>query len=140
MHPRKRKQYDAEYDYSEAYRYLQNARETLHKSDIDYGTVYHDSKYVREAAGIAYLAALKAIDSYLLRKGVKVDDLPDSIEEYRLLINKKIPLNGKLMAALKVAYENLHLLAYYRGGTSVGMIKAGFDNCRKIIDMLAKTK
>ena len=106
---------------------------------MQYGA-YNDAKYVREAAGIAYLAALKAIDAYLINKGVREDDLPDSIEEYRVFIKKKIPLNGKLTVALKIVYENLHLLAYYRSGTDVKMIKSGFENCKKIIDMLAKIK
>ena len=126
-----------EYSTSEAYRYLANAKETISKSAIQYGA-YSDSKYVREAAGIAYLAALKAIDTYLINKGVHEDDLPDSIEEYRKLIGKKIPLNGKLTVALKIVYQNLHLFAYYRGGTNVDMVKAGFENCKKIIDMLSK--
>ena len=130
---------DNEYAISEAYRYLENAKETLKKSDMEYG-VYCDAKYVREAAGIAYLSALKAIDTYLLRKGVRQDDLPDSIEAYRFMIKKKIPLNGNLMAALRIVYENLHLLAYYRGGVGIEMVKEGFVNCKKIIDMLAKTK
>ena len=39
---------------------------------------------------------------------------------------KKIPHNGKLKAALKIAYENLHLFAYYRGATGVKLVKEGF--------------
>jgi hypothetical protein len=37
--------------------YLENAKQTLSKSLIEYGTIYSDSKYVREASGIAYLSA-----------------------------------------------------------------------------------
>ncbi|MCC6012070.1 hypothetical protein LM594_03720 [Candidatus Caldipriscus sp.] len=36
---------------------------------------------------------------------------------------EKIPRNGKLMANLITAYQNLHILAYYRGGVGVQMIK-----------------
>ncbi|MEA3447961.1 MAG: DUF5618 family protein, partial [Bacteroidota bacterium] len=43
----------------EAYRYLNNAKKTISKSPIEYG-IYLDAKYVKEAAGIAYLSALKA--------------------------------------------------------------------------------
>ena len=128
-----------EYSIGEAYRYLANAKQTISKSSIEYG-IYTDSKYVREAAGIAYLSALKAIDTYLINKGIAEKDLPSSIEEYRTLVKKRIPLNGKLMAALKIVYENLHLFAYYRGGTDVKMVKSGFEQCKKIIDMLDKTK
>ena len=128
-----------EYSFSQAYRFLENAKQTIAQSSIEYGA-YTDERYTREAAGIAYLSALKAIDTYLINKGVTQDDLPNSIEEYRKLIGKKIPLNGKLSAALRIVYDNLHLLAYYRGGTGVKMIKEGFENCKKIIDMMAVTK
>lgn len=122
-----------------AYRYLKNAKQTIGKTTIEYGR-YTDTKYVSEAAGIAYLASLKAIDSYLLGKGIKYAQLPKSIEGYRAALKKHIPLNGKLWAALNTVYENLHILAYYRSGTGVGMVKEGFQNCKKIIDMLDKTK
>lgn len=52
----------------EARRYLANGKETIGKSPID-GKLYADEKYVREGAGIAYLAALKAIDGYLVGRG-----------------------------------------------------------------------
>ena len=110
----------------EAYRYLLNAKQTISNSPIEYG-IYQDTKYVREAAGIAYLTALKAIDGYLIGKGIPADELPDSIEEYRRLVKKKIPLNGILVGALTIVYENLHLFAYYREGRSVNMVKEGFE-------------
>ena len=65
----------------EAKRYLANGKETIAKSPIE-GKLYADEKYVREGAGIAYLAALKAIDGYLVGKGISKDKLPKSIEEY----------------------------------------------------------
>lgn len=122
----------------EAYRYLTNAKQTLGNSPLEYGR-YSDSKYVREAAGIAYLSALKAIDVFLLSRGVSEDDLPKSIEEYREAVTKKMPHNGKLKAALDTVYENLHKLAYYQGGTDVKMVKSGLENCKKIIEMIDKT-
>ena len=48
----------------EAYRYLQNAKDTLAKIPIEDG-IYMDSKYVREASGIAYLAPLLAEKVFL---------------------------------------------------------------------------
>jgi hypothetical protein len=67
---------------AEAKRYLKNAKEILSQTDIRYGKIYEDAKIVREAAGIAYLAALKAIDGYLIGKGISPEKLPTSIEEY----------------------------------------------------------
>jgi len=93
---------------------------------------------VREAAGMAYLAALKAIDVYLISIGLERKVLPKSIDGYWNLIRKKIPLNGKLTASVNTVYENLHIFAYYRGGVGVEMVKEGFSNAKKIIDMLSK--
>ncbi|MEI6436409.1 MAG: DUF5618 family protein [Bacteroidota bacterium] len=133
----KAKQTENEYTIAEAYRYLANAKETIGKSPIAYG-IYTDSKYVREAAGIAYLSALKALDVYFLSKGMKKADLPQSIEEYLTFVKKKIPLNGKLNSALTVVYQNLHIFGYYRGGVDLALVKSGFDNARKVIEMMEK--
>ena len=127
-----------EYTITEAYRYLENAKETIAKSPIEYGR-YTDSKYVSSGAGIAYLAALRAIDAYLISRDFPKDKLPKSIDGYFDTIHKKIPLNGKLSAALTIVYENLHILAYYRRGTDVKMVKSGLENVMKIITMMEKS-
>lgn len=120
----------------EARRYLVNAKQTLARSHIE-NDIYKDAKYVKEAAGIAYLSALTAIDGYLIGKGINGDKLPASFEGYWNAVHKNIPLNGKLHDALTVVYQNLHILAYYRGGVGVEMVKEGFSNAKKIIDMLS---
>ena len=117
---------------AEAGRYFKNAKGILKKIPIEYG-IYTDSKYVKEAAAMGYLSALRAIDSYLLKDGVKPDKLPTSIQEYAKAL-KKIPHNGKLMTAFRVVYENLHILAYYRSGVDVDMVKSGFKRAKEIID------
>jgi hypothetical protein len=111
---------------------LKNAKEILSKAEIEYGRIYKDPKITREAAGIAYLAALMAIDGYLLSMGVPPDKLPTSIQEYMNAV-EKIPRNGKLMANLITAYQNLHIFAYYRGGVGVQMIKEGIKSVEEII-------
>jgi hypothetical protein len=122
---------------SEAKRFLKNAKEILSKTEIEYGKIYKDPKATREAAGIAYLAALLAIDGYLISKGTPKDKLPTSIDGYMDVI-RKIPRNGKLMANLITAYQNLHVFAYYRGGVNVDMIKAGLKSVEEIINVLEK--
>jgi hypothetical protein len=117
---------------SEAKRFLKNAKEILSKTEIEYGKIYKDPKATREAAGIAYLAALLAIDGYLISKGTPKDKLPTSIDGYMDAI-RKIPRNGKLMANLITAYQNLHVFTYYRGGVNVDMIKAGLKSVEEII-------
>jgi hypothetical protein len=49
---------------------------------------------------------------------------------------RKIPKNGKLMANLITAYQNLHVFAYYRGGVGVEMIKEGLKSVEEIIKIL----
>ncbi len=121
----------------EAKRFLKNAKEILSKTEIEYNRIYKDPKATREAAGIAYLAALLAIDGFLISKGTSPDKLPTSIQGYMDAV-KKIPRNGKLMANLITAYQNLHILAYYRGGVNVDMIKAGLKSVEEIINILEK--
>lgn len=126
----------AEEALNEAKKYFDNAKESLKKSHIEFGR-YKEPKYVKEGAGMCYLAALRAIDSYLLRNGMKPDKLPTSIEEYIKSL-RKVPHNGKLIASLKTVYENLHIFAYYRSGVDVEMIKSGFTRAKEIIDIFAK--
>ena len=126
------------HDYTnEANRYLQNAKETIKKSPVDYGR-YQDPKYVSEAAGIGYLAALKAINGYLIvKKGYSKKELPTSIEAYRKEV-KKIPHNGKLLNALIDVYDILHIGAYYHELENTDVIKVGFKRVKEIIDLMGK--
>ncbi|MDR0567490.1 MAG: DUF5618 family protein [Prevotellaceae bacterium] len=55
--------------YSEAMRYMENAKAALQKARKE-GKHYSDKKYVRMACGTAYSAILIALDAYLLLKGV----------------------------------------------------------------------
>ncbi|MEW6102295.1 MAG: DUF5618 family protein [bacterium] len=122
--------------FNEANRYFANAKETLLKTEIEYDR-YKDRKYVKEASAMAYLAALSAIDGYLLSIDTPKDKLPTRIEEYEKALHK-IPHNGKLISAMATVYENLHIFGYYRGGVGVNMIKEGFQKAKLIIDTLSK--
>ena len=124
--------------FSNAKRYFANAKETLLSSEIEYDR-YKDEKYVKEASAMGYLAALQAIDGYLLSTGITPDKLPTSITEYEKSL-KKIPHNGKLMSAMATVYENLHIFGYYRGGVDVEMIKSGFSKAKLIINTLSGDK
>lgn len=99
----------------EAVRYFENAKELLKKSPVD-NSRYSDVKYVQEACGTAYLAVLKAIDEYLLKRGVSEKDLPDSVEGYRDMLKKYLSVhNGKLTKDFNSLYKLLHIAGYYRG-------------------------
>jgi hypothetical protein len=124
--------------FREASEFSNNTKEILSRSPIEYG-LYKDTKLVKEACGLCYLAPLKAIDGYLLSIGTPQDKLPTSIIEVEKAL-QKIPRNGKLMAAMTAVYQNLHIFGYYRGGVEVEMIKAGFKYAKFIIDTLSKRK
>lgn len=119
----------------EARTYLKNAGESLRKSPVEFG-IYKEPKYVKEASAVGYLAALRAIDSYLLVRGIAPEKLPTSIEEYQKHL-RKIPHNGKLLAALTVVYQNLHIFAYYRGGVDVEMVKSGLARAEELVESFA---
>ncbi|MEW6687240.1 MAG: DUF5618 family protein [Candidatus Edwardsbacteria bacterium] len=122
-----------------AERYYRNAKEFLRQAKIEYG-IYKDEKPVREACGLGYLAALQAIDGFLLQMGLTKDKLPTSIDGYQSALKKYAARDGKVMAALTVVYQNLHILGYYRGGVDVEMIKSGFEKARFVIEHLSANK
>ena len=55
--------------YSEAVRYIDNAKECLSKAKKE-GGYYNDQKYVRMACGTAYSGLLVALDCYFILKGM----------------------------------------------------------------------
>ncbi|MEO5674704.1 MAG: DUF5618 family protein [Chitinophagales bacterium] len=121
---------------TEAHRYLQNAKLMLAEVSVEYGA-YQDPKYSGMAAETAYLAALKAVDHYLIRKkNFTADKLPKSYEGYQNAIEKYIPLNGKLSYALHIAWQNLHVFAHYRDGVDKNLIKSGIENVERVIKMM----
>jgi len=99
----------------EALRYLKNARERLKSAPVEDNT-YTDVKPVREACGTAYLAVLKAIDDYLLEKGVERKKLPKSFEAYMEMFRKYALIHdGKQIREFDKLYDLLHIAGYYRG-------------------------
>jgi hypothetical protein len=119
----------------EAVRYLENAKDLLKKSPVD-NNRYSDIKYVQEACGTAYLAVLKAIDEYLLKRGVSQKDLPDSVEGYRDMLKKYLSVhNGKLTKDFNSLYNLLHIAGYYRGLLDrVEIVKDTFKITKSFID------
>jgi uncharacterized protein (UPF0332 family) len=99
----------------EALRYLENAKAMLKTASIEDNT-YTDGKPVQEACGTAYLAVLKAIDEYLLKKGVDEKELPQSVDGYREMLRKHLTIhNGRLLKEFDKLYKLLHIAGYYRG-------------------------
>ncbi len=98
----------------EAIRYLNNAKEILKSVPVEDNT-YTDVKPVREAFGTAYLAVLEAIDEALMKKGLSEKELPNSVDEYRKVLQKYLAVHdGRLLREFESLYRILHIAGYYR--------------------------
>jgi uncharacterized protein (UPF0332 family) len=98
----------------EALRYLENARAILRTASIEDNT-YTDGNPVQEACGTAYLAVLKAIDEYLLKKGIDEKELPQSVDGYREMLRKYLMIHsGRLLKEFDKLYKLLNIAGYYR--------------------------
>jgi small nuclear ribonucleoprotein (snRNP)-like protein len=115
--------------YSEAMRYMANAKSTLVFAKKD-GKNYQDDKNVKTACGRAYNGILKALDGYFLLKGVEKKKGRKSTEYYH---DNAAKMDKKLNTQLHDAYEILHLSGYYDGITNVAVIKEGFEVAYDII-------
>ncbi|MDR3219696.1 MAG: DUF5618 family protein [Dysgonamonadaceae bacterium] len=118
--------------YTEAMRYMHNAKETLQKAGKE-DNYYNDRKYVKTACGIAYNGVLIALDTYLLLKGIAKTKGRKSIEYYCEQISK---LDKKMLRQVNNAYEILHLSGYYDGIQDAIVVKRGFDEAYELIDRI----
>ncbi|OGP87480.1 MAG: hypothetical protein A2156_10705 [Deltaproteobacteria bacterium RBG_16_48_10] len=100
---------------NESLRYLNNAEKILKSAPIE-DNAYADVKPVQGACATAYLAILKAIDEYLMHRGLGKKDLPKSVDGYRRALQKYLAVyNGKLVREFERLYDQLHIAGYYRG-------------------------
>jgi outer membrane PBP1 activator LpoA protein len=121
-------------EHTEANRYMDNAKETLKKTEKRDDGYYTDAKYVRSACGIAYLGVLSAVEAWLALKGVSASGKKKkSIDYYTFNVAQ---LDKKMLDYLNTAYNVLHLDGYYRGERRVATIKSGFDAAYEIIDKI----
>ena len=99
---------------------------------------YADIKCVQEACGTAYLAVLKAVDEYLLKKGISKKELPQSVDDYRAMLRKYLTTrNGKLLKDFEALYKELHISGYYRGNLEhVEIVKAAFKIAKSFINKI----
>ena len=118
--------------YTEAIRYMDNAKETLKKAGKE-DFFYVDKKYVKTACGTAYNAVLLALDGYLLLKGVEKKKGRKDISYYEEEVSK---LDRKLLNYVNDAYHTLHLSGYYDGVKDSKIILEGFRLAFLIIDKI----
>ena len=120
--------------YSEAIRFMDNAKECLTKAKKE-GKYYNDHKYVKMACGTAYSGVLLALDGFFVLKGIEPPKGKNrkSIEFYHNNLGK---VDRKMLNTLNSAYEVLHLWGYYDGIKKVSIIKEGFEDAYTIIDKI----
>ena len=121
--------------FTEATRYIENARENLKNAQKE-GNIYRDRKYVRAACGIAYSGVLVALDGYCLLKGIHTSNskkVRKSIEYYQKNLAKQ---DKKMLDNLNQAYQILHLYGYYDGLDNVNVVKEGFNLANAIIEKI----
>ena len=120
--------------YSEAIRYMSNAKEYLKNANKE-ENFYHDSKYVKTACGTAYSGVLVALDCFLVLKGIHKPTGKErkSIEYYQKNLGK---LDKKMLDCINDAYKILHLSGYYDGIQRANVIKEGFDLAYTIIEKI----
>ena len=119
--------------YSEAMRYMENAKEYLKDAKKD-GNYYQDKKYVKTACGVAYCGLLEGLEGFLRLKDIKPKGKQrKSIEFYQENLAK---IDKKMLSTLISAYQILHLWGYYDGIRNVNVLKEGFEDAYKIIDKI----
>ena len=121
----------------EAVRYIENAKELLGKSPIE-DNRYSDIKYVKSACGVAYLGILRAIDDYLLEKGLTKKEIPKKVEESRKALQKYASqYDGKLLHQFDDIYDELHIAGYYRGLLhKTDIVKSAIKSAKDFIEKL----
>ena len=120
--------------YSEAVRYMDNAKEYLKNAKKE-GNFYRDKKYVKTACGTAYSCMLVALDCFLILKGVNKPKgkIRKSIEYYQSNITL---IDKKMLDYINNAYEILHLWGYYDGIGDAIVVKRGFDLANTLIEKI----
>jgi uncharacterized protein (UPF0332 family) len=118
--------------YTEAIRYMDNAKETLKKAGKE-DRFYIDKKYVKTACGTAYNAVLLALDGYLLLKGIEKKKGRKDISYYEEEVSK---IDKKLLNYVVEAYNTLHLYGYYDGTRDSKVISSGFEMAFVIINKI----
>ena len=121
--------------YSEATRYMDNAKDYLKQAKKE-GKFYSDAKYVRTACGTAYNGVLIALDAFLTLKGIKLPDGKNKRKSIEIYQHNVSNIDKKLSKNLDCVYKVLHLGGYYDGILKVDVIKSGFEDAQIIINKI----
>ena len=127
--------------YTEAYRYLDNAKEILRTKAKKDGKFYDDVKYVRMACNTAYSGLLVALNDYFTQKGVKYPrpkgkrTQSTNVDFYKKNLAK---INKTKLKEFNSAYNYLHLFGGYDGDLAVYTSRTGLEFAKSIIDWIDK--
>ncbi len=127
--------------YTEAYRYLDNAKEILRTKAKKDGKFYDDAKYVRMACNTAYSGLLVALNDYFTQKGIKYPKPKGkrtqsiNVDFYKQNLAK---INKTKLKEFNEAYNFLHLFGGYDGSLAVITSKTGLEFAKSIIDWIDK--
>ena len=127
--------------YTEAYRYLDNAKEILRTKAKKDGKFYDDAKYVRMACNTAYSGLLIALNDFFAQKGIS---LPKQKGRRKQAVNvdfykqKLAKMNKKRLKEFNEAYSYLHLYGGYDGSLLVDTSQNGLMLAQSIIDWIDK--
>ncbi len=127
--------------YTEAYRYLDNAKEILRTKAKKDGKFYDDAKYVRMACNTAYSGLLIALNDYFTQKGIKYPrpkgkrTQSTNVDFYKKNLAR---INKKKLKEFNEAYNFLHLFGGYDGSLAVITSKTGLEFAKSIIDWIDK--
>lgn len=116
---------------TEAYRYLENAKECLQKAGKE-GKVYSDKKYVRMAGNTIWNGVLVALEHKL---GTPKKGSRPSIKWYH---EKLSSLDKKANRKLETAYDAVHLAMGYDGNLLVANATDGMELAKELIDWSTK--
>ena len=125
--------------YTEAYRYLDNAKEILRTKAKKDGKFYDDVKYVRMACNTAYSGLLVALNDYFSQKGIKYPKpkgkrtQSTNVDFYKENLAK---INKTKLKEFNSAYNHLHLFGGYDGDLAVVVSKTGLEFAKSIIDWI----
>ncbi len=129
-----------------AKRYLQNTKEILKKAGVDRRRgAYIDLKYVSEASGTAYLAALETLKAlFLSERLLEAKDLKRKLKKAEMYdyYLKRVSRIGKdrdlLLGLFDDVYDLLHLGGYYRELRSKKAIDDGFEKVERMIKIVER--
>jgi hypothetical protein len=121
-------------DITEAYRYLDNAKEILRDKARKEEGHYQDPKYVKMAGHTAYTGLLLALDAYLDPTNIKRKKKERrDVSWYKQKLSE---LDKKILTIFNSAYFTLHLAMGYDGNPNAAVVKGGLDDAELLLEWL----